>query len=104
MVKAQKYILAKQFEGDPKDGDLQIVEEELPPIYDGEIVVEAVWLYVDTHMRAYAPILSTGSIMIETEVAKVPESTVLEFQIGQHVVRLFGWRTKTSYIVTKLVI
>lgn len=32
MVKAKKYVLAKQFDGFPKQGDLKIVEEELPPL------------------------------------------------------------------------
>lgn len=35
MVVAKKYILAKQFENWPKESDLQIVKEELPPIKDG---------------------------------------------------------------------
>lgn len=35
MVKAQKYILVKRFQGVPKPSDLRIVEEELPALKDG---------------------------------------------------------------------
>ena len=32
MVKAKKYILAKQFDGEPKASDIKLEEEELPPL------------------------------------------------------------------------
>lgn len=35
MVLAKKFVLAKHFEGAPKESDLQLIEEELPPIKDG---------------------------------------------------------------------
>lgn len=35
MVVAKKYVLAKQFEHWPKESDLQVVQEELPPLKDG---------------------------------------------------------------------
>ena len=34
-VKARKWVLRSQFSGQPKREDLEIVEEELPPIKDG---------------------------------------------------------------------
>ena len=35
MVKARKWVLRSHFVGQPKREDLEIVEEELPPIKDG---------------------------------------------------------------------
>jgi prostaglandin reductase 1 len=35
MVKARKYVFRKQFDGFPKESDLELVEEELPPVKDG---------------------------------------------------------------------
>lgn len=35
MVRAKKYVLAKQFDGFPKRSDLKVVEEDLPPLKDG---------------------------------------------------------------------
>lgn len=30
MVKSKKYVLKKHFEGEPKDDDFEVVEEDLP--------------------------------------------------------------------------
>ena len=35
MVVAKKYVLKSHFQGLPKREDLEIVEEELPPLKDG---------------------------------------------------------------------
>ena len=34
MVKARKFILAKNFVGEPKESDFEIVEEDLPALQD----------------------------------------------------------------------
>lgn len=34
-VKAQKYVLTKYFQGEPKKSDFKIVEEELPELKEG---------------------------------------------------------------------
>nr|CAD7448958.1 unnamed protein product [Timema bartmani] len=70
MTKAKKFILAKHFDGEPKESDLKLVEEELPPIKDGEILAEAVWLSVDPYMRPYSVRLPIGTTMIGSQVAK----------------------------------
>ncbi|RZB38986.1 prostaglandin reductase 1 [Asbolus verrucosus] len=96
MVKARKYVFQKQFEGLPKETDLKLVEEELPPIKDGEFLAEAVFLSVDPYMRAYAPQLPLGSTFIGSQVAKVIESKNSSFPVGQYIVgNSFGWRTHT---------
>lgn len=35
MVKAKKWVLVKNFDGEPKEDDLQIEEEELPELETG---------------------------------------------------------------------
>lgn len=35
MVKTKKFIYAKPFEGEPKETDFKLVEEELPALKDG---------------------------------------------------------------------
>ena len=37
-MKGKKYIYAHKFEGMPKVTDLQLVEEEIPPVKDGGIL------------------------------------------------------------------
>lgn len=39
MVKAKKFVLVNYFEGYPKPSDLQLVEEDLPNIKDGGMLV-----------------------------------------------------------------
>ena len=77
MVLAKKYILKSHFQSLPKREDLEIVEEELPPLKDGgkkqiapssnrcrfviyvpcfapylaEFLTETLWLSVDPYMR-----------------------------------------------------
>ncbi|XP_074026488.1 prostaglandin reductase 1 [Leptinotarsa decemlineata] len=95
MVKAKVYIFEKQFDGFPKSGDLKIIEEELPPIKDGEFLAEAVYLSVDPYMRARAQFLKLGEPFIGFQIAKICESKNPEFPCGKHVLGFFGWRTHT---------
>ncbi|KAJ3647791.1 hypothetical protein Zmor_019651 [Zophobas morio] len=95
MIKAKKYIFEKQFVGLPKATDLKLVEEELPPIKDGEFLTEAVYLSVDPYMRAYAPTVKLGTTFIGSQVAKVLESKNSKYPVGKYVVGEFGWRTHT---------
>lgn len=51
-MKARKWVLVQHFDGEPKDEDLQLVEEELPDeLQEGEVLLEAVYLSVDPYMR-----------------------------------------------------
>lgn len=89
MVKAKKFVLVSYFEGFPKSSDLQLVEENLPSLQDGGVLVkisvelkkknienvleflaEAVYLSVDPYMRAYAERLPLGSTFIGGQIAK----------------------------------
>ncbi|GJQ76547.1 hypothetical protein Trydic_g2249 [Trypoxylus dichotomus] len=95
MVKAKVFIYAKPFEGMPTAENLKLVEEDLPPLKDGEFLVEATYFSVDPYMRAYAPRLSIGEVMIGQQVAKITESKSAKFPVGKHVTGSFGWRTHT---------
>lgn len=70
MVKSRSFIYKKHFDGFPKETDLELVEEDLPPIKDGEFLAEAIYLSVDPYMRAYAPSLPLGRTFIGGQVAK----------------------------------
>jgi prostaglandin reductase 1 len=35
MVKTKKFIFARHFDGEPKEDDFKLVEEELPPLKEG---------------------------------------------------------------------
>ena len=51
MVKAKRWILRKSFQGLPKREDLEIVEEELPPLKDGGYMKRNSLVY-NTYVRS----------------------------------------------------
>nr|CAD7413162.1 unnamed protein product [Timema poppensis] len=95
MVKTKKFVMAKRFVNEPKLDDFAIVEEELSPLSDREILCEAQWWSVDPYMRPAMERYPEGSTMVGLQVAKVLESKHPSFKVGDHVVGFFGWQTLT---------
>lgn len=93
MVAGKKYVLSKHFDGEPKEGDLSLVEFEVPPVKDGDILLEAEYFSVDPYMRAYSSRLPLGVTMIGGQVAKIIESKNPKWPVGKRVVGTFGWIT-----------
>uniref|UniRef100_A0A1Y1MGI5 Prostaglandin reductase 1 n=3 Tax=Photinus pyralis TaxID=7054 RepID=A0A1Y1MGI5_PHOPY len=93
MVTAKKFILKKKFSGAASPSNVEIVEEELPPIKDGEFLTEAVYISVDPYQRAYNQ--EVGQVMAGIQVAKIIESKLESYPVGKYVVTHFGWRTHT---------
>lgn len=50
-VRAKKFNYVSAFKGEPKYSDIQLVEEDLPPLKGGEFLIEALYLSVDPYMR-----------------------------------------------------
>lgn len=94
-MKAKKWTLVKHFDGFPKDSDLKLVEEDLPEVKDGEVLIEAVYLTVDPYMRPYSANLPLGATMIGQQVAKVLVSKDPAYTVGEFVVATVGWRSRT---------
>jgi prostaglandin reductase 1 len=69
-VRAKKFIYASAFKGEPKLSDIQLVEEDLPALNDGEVLIEALYLSVDPYMRAYMARFPVNVDMIGGQVAK----------------------------------
>ncbi|XP_022920817.1 prostaglandin reductase 1-like [Onthophagus taurus] len=93
--KAQKFIYARVFDGMPKEDNFELVEEDIPPLKDGEYLAQAQFLSIDPYMRAYTYKLPIGSTMMGSQVAKIIDSKNPNFPVGKHVVGEFGWRTLT---------
>ncbi|XP_014252068.1 prostaglandin reductase 1-like [Cimex lectularius] len=94
-MKAKKFVFKKHFEGVPKKTDFELVEQDLPPVKDREVLFEALFISVDPYMRAISPKLPTGITMIGTQVAKVLESKHPDYKKGDLVLGPFGWVTHT---------
>jgi len=94
-VRAKKFIYASAFKGEPKLSDIQLVEEDLPELKDGEILLETLYLSVDPYMRPYMTRFPVGSLMIGGQVAKVTDSKHAKYPKGTIVFAQSGWRTHT---------
>lgn len=94
MVVSKSWTLAKHFDGAPKPSDFKLVEKELPPLKDGELLVESVYLSVDPYMRPYSRLMmKEGSVMIGSQVVRVLESKNPKFPVGGYYVGQGGWTT-----------
>uniref|UniRef100_A0A2A4J243 Prostaglandin reductase 1 n=1 Tax=Heliothis virescens TaxID=7102 RepID=A0A2A4J243_HELVI len=90
MVKARKYVVKKDFDGVPKREDFEIVEYELPPIKNGEILVKVEWVSVDPYMRVYRP-HPVPYDQLGFQVGLVIESKTHKYPVGTRVVSHKGW-------------
>lgn len=68
MVVAKVWKKVNEFEGEPKLSDFQLAEEELPPLENGQILIEAEYLSVDPYMRVFD--IAVDSVMIGGQIAK----------------------------------
>jgi len=90
-MKAQKWILAKQFEGKCTDENIQLVEEELPELKENEVLLKSLYLSVDPYMRAFAA--TVGAPMMGEVVAQVIKTKNGKYPLGTTVLAMVGWRS-----------
>jgi len=93
MVKSKVWVMAHKFHGAPKLTDFEIIEEELPPLKDGEFLSQCEFISLDPVQRVVANMLPEGTPMIAYQVAKIIESKNPNFPVGKQVMGNFGWRT-----------
>lgn len=70
MVKAQKFVYSKRFEGLPKLTDIVLEVEDLPELKDGQVLAKAIYLSVDPYMRPYMARFPLNVTMIGGQVAE----------------------------------
>ncbi|XP_069818192.1 prostaglandin reductase 1-like isoform X2 [Dendropsophus ebraccatus] len=94
MVISKSWTMVRHFEGVPKLEDFKLVEKELPPVKDGEVLLESDFWSVDPYMRPYSKkALKEGDVMMGTQVARVVESKNSAFVVGDYYVTQSGWTT-----------
>lgn len=93
MVHAKSWTLKKHFEGNPTNSNFELKTVELPPLKNGEVLLEALFLTVDPYMRVVAKSLKEGDKMMGQQVARVVESKNSAFPIGTIVLASSGWTT-----------
>ena len=98
IVAGTRFVLKHQFSGFPKKEDFDFVEDPMPALKDGEILMDALFMSVDPYMRPYVMRLSPPFTMIGTGVYKVRESRDPDFPQGGIVVANVGWvKTGTHF-------
>ncbi|XP_053321827.1 prostaglandin reductase 1-like [Spea bombifrons] len=94
MVVAKSWTMVRHFEGAPKLEDFKLIENELPSLKDGELLLESEFLSVDPYMRPYSKLrLKDGDVMMGSQVARVIESKNPDFPVGGYFVAYAGWTT-----------
>jgi len=98
-VKNKQVLLARRPRGPVEEADFRIVEAEVPPILDGQVLTRVHYLSLDPYMRgrmeevkSYAAPQPLGAVMIGGTVAEVVESKNPAFKPGDFVVGMAGWQ------------
>jgi len=95
-----RIMLARRPVGLPQDDDFRWETVELPPVGDGQVLVDTLYLSVDPYMRdrmsegpSYAPPQALGIVIAGTVLGRVRESRDSNFQPGELVLGGYGWQT-----------
>jgi prostaglandin reductase 1 len=70
MVRAQKFIMLNKFKGEVALSDIKLENEDLPPLKEHEVLLEAIYWSVDPYMRPYMTRFPEGTTIIGGQVAK----------------------------------
>jgi NADPH-dependent curcumin reductase CurA len=105
MTQNTRVLLARRPRGEPTDADFEIESQPIPPLADGEILVEILWLSLDPYMRgrmsdrkSYAPPTELGQPITGEAAGVVAQSRSDRWAEGDCVCVQSGWQ---SYYVTR---
>ncbi|PVZ70304.1 NADP-dependent oxidoreductase [Pelagibaculum spongiae] len=108
-MQSQEFHLTSYPQGKPSPNNFRLCTKELPPLKQGQLLIENQWLSVDPYMRsrmvktaAASPnnLIGAGAIapfslnqpMEGGAIGKVIESQHTDFQVGDLVNSFHGWR------------
>ncbi len=99
-VSNQAWLLASRPEGEPVKENFRLVEQPVPEIKEGEMLLRTVWLSLDPYMRgrmddgkSYAPPAELDQPMVGGTVCQVEASKHSDFNAGDWVLAQSGWQT-----------
>src|SRR4051812_26298720 len=97
--KNMQILLANQPKGWVQESDFEIVETDLPPVGEGEVLLKTLFLSLDPYMRgrmddakSYAAKTELGEVMVGGTINEVVESNNPKFKPGDLVVGGAGWQ------------
>src|SRR5205814_356906 len=98
-MKNEQIVLARRPRGLVEEDDFRLVETEVPPAGEGQVLTRVHYLSLDPYMRgrmeeakSYAAPQPLGQVMIGGTVAEVIESKNARFDRGDFVVGMAGWQ------------
>ncbi|MDO8991205.1 MAG: NADP-dependent oxidoreductase [Sideroxyarcus sp.] len=96
---SREILLASRPTGLPTPANFALVEHELPPLQDGQVLVRNLYMSVDPYMRgrmnegkSYVPQFEIGQPLDGGAVGEVVESRAGGFKAGDAVTSRMGWR------------
>lgn len=94
----RSFLLVSRPKGEPTPENFKLVEEEIPQITDGELLVQTIYLSVDPYMRGrmrgvqtYTSPFELNQVLTGGVVGKVIESKHRQFSVGDIVEGRLGW-------------
>jgi len=99
MTLNRKFVLDNRPQGEATASNFRLVEETLPALHDGQVLIRHHYLSLDPYMRgrmneskSYAQPQALGEVMIGGTVGEVVESRCDKFRPGETVVGMGGWQ------------
>jgi NADPH-dependent curcumin reductase CurA len=99
-----QWRLASRPVGMVKESDFELVEEAVPGLADGEVLVRNLFLAFEPAQRgwlddvpSYIPPVQIGEVMRASTVGQIIESKNADWQVGQLVSGMLGWQ---QYFIT----
>jgi NADPH2:quinone reductase len=93
------FRLRRRPEGDVAPGDLELVEEEIPALGEGQALVRNLYLSLDptnriwmSEIRGYMPPVPLGAVMRGLGIGEVVESRREDMPVGALVSGFVGWQ------------
>jgi NADPH-dependent curcumin reductase len=98
-TKNRQWVLASRPRGPVEESNFRLVEAEIPPLREGEVLVRVHYLSLDPYMRgrmdeakSYAPSQRLDEVMIGGTIGEVMESRNPRLSKGDLVVGMGGWQ------------
>jgi len=95
----RKIVLASRPVGEPDPSNFDLVEEDVPGIEDGQVLIKNLYLSLDPYMRgrmsdakSYSEPVAIGAVMIGATVGEVVRSKSPEIVEGETVMGFGGWQ------------
>ena len=109
MTLSREVQLAARPVGAPKPSDFSMADVTLPPLQDGQLLVQNLFLTVDPYMRgrmndvrSYTPPFALGETMTGGALGQVLESRAEGVPVGAYVLHDQGWRTHANVTAARV--